>query len=85
MNTPETEQAWNKVNRNDASGFEIALAMRNCSIQMETERNEARKQRDELMDCLIRLLPYVSPIVGNNAYTEARKAIANVKGDGGEQ
>ena len=100
MNTPETDQAWKEYIE---SGLEEKL--RDASARIETERNEARKQRDniesdlkramcafdeleeqrdDLLDCLTRLLPYVSPIIGNKAYQHAKQAIANVKGESGE-
>ena len=43
MNTPDTDKAWKEYIE---SGLEEKL--RDASARIETERNEARKQRDEL-------------------------------------
>ena len=46
--TPRTESEWNKLNRDDSTGYQVAVAMKIFAKQLERELAEARKQRDNL-------------------------------------
>jgi hypothetical protein len=39
---------------------------------------EIIEQRDRLAEALYRLMPFVSPIIGNNAYTHATEALQSL-------
>jgi hypothetical protein len=52
-------------------------------VMLSGRNQEVTEQRDRLAEALHRLMPFVSPIIGNNAYTHATEALQslNTKND----
>ena len=86
--TPRTSAAWNELNHNDATGYQMAVAMKIFAKQLERELAEARKQRDTLMEALRTASErFRNPKYGcmwDDAADDIDKTLAAVKGGSDE-
>jgi hypothetical protein len=75
--TPRTNAAWNKLNRDDSTGYQMAIAMKIFAKQLERELAEERKQRNALAAAAKMFLGSKAPFPDPRPL---RSAIAAVKG-----
>jgi hypothetical protein len=86
--TPRTNAAWNELNHNDATRYQMAIAMKIFAKQLERELAYARKQRDTLMEALRTASErFRNPKYGcmwDDAADDIDKTLAAVKGGSDE-